>query len=87
MKAATTKRRGPCNLAGSLIGELAHEMPDNTGLESVRTDLLAAARSFERSRKNDLAFRLYLTIRALLREYEVLQDRLTKAEMPQFSTK
>ena len=68
------------NLVGALLGELVDEMPDDPRLETVRADLLAASRGYETSRKKDLALRFYLATRSLLREHELLQDRLRKAE-------
>src|ERR1700722_4318275 len=71
---------GLSNLVGALIEELAHEVPDDPSLEAVKTDLLAASRSYETGKKKDLALRFYLATRALLREYSLGQDRLKKAE-------
>jgi hypothetical protein len=68
------------NLVGALIEELADEVPDDQRLETVRADLIAASRSFEAGKKKDLALRFYLATRSLLREYELLQERLKKAE-------
>src|SRR5271154_272390 len=68
------------NLVGALIEELADEVPDEPYLETVRTDLLAAGRSFETCHKKDLALRFYLATRSLLREHALLQERLRKAE-------
>jgi hypothetical protein len=68
------------NLVGALIEELAHEVPEDAGLEAVKADLLAASRSYEASKKKDLALRFYLATRSLLREHALLQDRLKKAE-------
>jgi hypothetical protein len=68
------------NLVGALLEELADDMPDDPKLESVRADILAASRSYETSKKKDLALRFYLATRSLLRENELLQERLRKAE-------
>jgi hypothetical protein len=68
------------NLVSALIEELANEVPDDPKLETVRADLLAASRSFETGKKKDLALRFYLAMRSLLRENELLQERLKKAE-------
>jgi exonuclease V gamma subunit len=68
------------NLVGALLEELADEIPDDLKLEAVKTDLVAASRSYENSKKKDLALRFYLATRALLREYEVLHDRLRHME-------
>jgi hypothetical protein len=67
------------NLVGALIDELADEMPDDSHLEAVRADLLAASRSYESGDKQDLALRFYLAIRSLLREHTLLQERLKQA--------
>jgi hypothetical protein len=68
------------NLVAALIEELADEVPDNPKLETVRADLLAASHSYETCKKKDLALRFYLAMRSLLREHELLQERLKKAE-------
>jgi hypothetical protein len=68
------------NLVGSLIGELADEVPDRPSLEGVRADLTAASQSYATDMKKDLCLRFYLAIRALLRENELLQERINKAE-------
>lgn len=68
------------NLVGALIEELADEVPDDPKLETVRADLLAASRSYETCKKKDLALRFYLATRSLLREYEIVHERLKKAE-------
>jgi hypothetical protein len=68
------------NLVGALIEELADEVPDDHRLETVRADLIAASRSFEAGKKKDLALRFYLATRSLLREYELLQERVKKLE-------
>ena len=68
------------NLVGALLEELADEVSDDLKIESVKTDLVAASRSYETSKKKDLALRFYLATRSLLREYELLHDRLRHAE-------
>jgi hypothetical protein len=68
------------NLVGALLEELADEIPDDLKLESVKTDLVAASRSYEKSKKKDLALRFYLATRSLLREYEHLHDRFKHLE-------
>ena len=68
------------NLVGALLEELAEEISDDLKLEAVKTDLVAASRSYENSKKKDLALRFYLATRALLREYELLHDRLKHVE-------
>lgn len=68
------------NLVGALIEELAHEVPDDPRLETVRADLMAASRSYDTCKKKDLALRFYLATRSLLREYEIEHERLRKAE-------
>jgi hypothetical protein len=81
-KSAPEKESGGAlsNLVGALLEELADELPDNPKLESVRADLLAASRTYETSKKKDLALRFYLATRTLLREHELLHERLKKAE-------
>jgi hypothetical protein len=80
----STPENGPgaalSNLVGALIEELAHEVPDDPKLETVRADLLAASRSYETCKKKDLALRFYLAMRSLLREHELLQERFRRAE-------
>ncbi len=80
----STPETGPgaalSNLVGALIEELAHEVPDDPKLETVRADLLAASRSYETCKKKDLALRFYLAMRSLLREHELLQDRFRRSE-------
>jgi hypothetical protein len=71
---------GLSNLVGALIEELAHEVPDEPYLEAVKTDLLAASRSYETGKKKDLALRFYLATRALLREHTLMHERLKRAE-------
>jgi len=68
------------NLVGALIEELADELPDDPKLETVRADMLAASRSYETGKKKDLALRFYLAMRSLVREYELVQERLKRAE-------
>jgi hypothetical protein len=57
-------------LVGALIEELAHDVPDDPRLETVRADLLAASRCYEAGTKKDLALRFYLAVRSLLQELE-----------------
>jgi hypothetical protein len=64
---------------GGLIEELAHEVPDDPYLETVRTDLLAASRADD-SEAQDLVLRLYLAVRSLLRENSFLKERLRREE-------
>lgn len=68
------------NLVGALLEELADEIPDDLKLESVKTDLVAVSRFYQHSKKKDLALRFYLATRSLLREYELLHDRLRHVE-------
>jgi hypothetical protein len=68
------------NLVGALLEELADEISDDLKLESVKTDLVAVSRFYENSKKKDLALRFYLATRSLLREYELLHDRLRHVE-------
>jgi hypothetical protein len=68
------------SLVGALLEELAHEVPDDPKLETVRADLTAASRSYESYKKKDLALRFYLAMRSLLHEYEALSANLRRAE-------
>lgn len=68
------------NLVGALIAELADDVPDDPAMEGVRADLTAVSRSYEVDKKKDVALRFYLAIRSLLRENEMLRDKLRKAE-------
>jgi len=68
------------NLVGALIGELADEVPDDPNMEVVRADLLGAARAFEGDDKKDMSLRFYLAIRSLLKENDLLRERLRKSE-------
>jgi hypothetical protein len=68
------------SLVGALLEELTDDLPDEGNLEAVRADLMAASRSYESSKKKDLALRFYLATRSLLREYELLEERMRKAE-------
>ena len=68
------------SLVSALLGELACEVPDDPKLESVRADLMAASRTYESSKKKDLALRFYLAARSLLHEYEVVSANLRRAE-------
>jgi len=60
-------------LVGALLAELAHELPESVHLEGVRADLLAASRSYEEGKKQDLALRFYLAFRSMLYEFNRLQ--------------
>jgi hypothetical protein len=68
------------SLVGALLGELAHEVPDDPKLETVRADLLAISRTYESCKKKDLALRFYLATRSLLHEYELVSANLRRAE-------
>jgi hypothetical protein len=63
-------------LVGELLRELADDVPDKPGFESVRADLLTASKVYEYGKKKDLALRFYLAIRSLFHELE----RLDKTE-------
>jgi hypothetical protein len=67
------------SLVGGLLEELANEVPDDPRLESVRMDLIAASR-LSGGQQKDLTLRFYLAFRSLLRENELLVERLRKAE-------
>ena len=66
-------------LVGALIEELAHDVPDDPRLETVRADILAASKSYEAGKKKDLALRFYLAVRSLLQELERSQPESGKA--------
>jgi hypothetical protein len=68
------------SLVGALLEELAHEVPDDPKLETVRADITAASRSYESAKKKDLALRFYLAMRSLLHEYEQVSSGLRRAE-------
>ena len=68
------------SLVGALLEELAHEVPDDPKLETVRADITAASRSYEAAKKKDLALRFYLAMRSLLHEYELVSASLRRAE-------
>jgi hypothetical protein len=68
------------SLIGALLGELAIEVPDDPRMETVRADLFAASRSYESSKKKELALRFYLAMRTLLHEYEQVSANLRRAE-------
>ncbi len=67
------------SLVGALIGELSDDVPDDPVLEGVRSDLLAAKRSYESGDKQDLALRFYLAMRSLLHRHAFIQERLRQA--------
>jgi hypothetical protein len=60
-------------LVGALLLELANDVPDKPGYESVRADLLAASRVYEDGKKKDLVLRFYLAIRSLFHELKRLE--------------
>jgi len=60
-------------LVGALLLELANDVPDRSGMETVRADLFAASKVYESGKKKDLALRFYLAIRSLLHELEHLE--------------
>lgn len=57
-------------LVGELLRELAEDVPDKPGFESVRADLLTASKVYEYGKKKDLALRFYLAIRSLFHALE-----------------
>jgi hypothetical protein len=73
-------RNGMSKLVGALIEELAHDVPDDPRLETVRADLLAASKSYNEGKKKDLALRFYLAIRSLLQELERARPEPPKAK-------
>ena len=72
-------RNSMSKLVGALIEELAHDVPDDPRLETVRADILAASKSYEAGKKKDLALRFYLAVRSLLQELERAQPETAKA--------
>jgi len=60
-------------LMGALLAELANEVPDGVQMEGIRADLLAASRSYELGRQEELALRFYLAFRSMLHEYDQIQ--------------
>jgi hypothetical protein len=72
-------RNSMSKLVGALIEELAHDVPDDPRLETVRADLLAASKSYEAGKKKDLALRFYLAVRSLLQELDRSQVESVKA--------
>jgi len=80
MDAEHGDRNGMSKLVGALIEELAHDVPDDPRLETVRADLLAASKSYEAGRKKDLALRFYLAVRSLLQELEHAQQAMKPKE-------
>jgi hypothetical protein len=60
-------------LVGALLVELAYDVPDKPGFESVKADLLAASTVYESGEKKDLALRFYLAIRSLFHELKRLE--------------
>jgi hypothetical protein len=60
-------------LVGALLVELAYDVPDKPGFESVRADLLAASAVYESGEKKDLVLRFYLAIRSLFHEIKILE--------------
>jgi hypothetical protein len=60
-------------LVGALLMELADEVPDKPGFESIRADLLAACKVYEYGKKRDLVLRFYLAIRSLFHELKRLE--------------
>ena len=60
-------------LVGALLLELAEDVPDKPGYESVRADLLAASQMYEQGKKKDLVLRFYLAFRSLFHELKRLE--------------
>jgi hypothetical protein len=60
-------------LVGALLVELAYDVPDKPGFESVKADLLAASTAYESGEKKDLVLRFYLAIRSLFHEIKRLE--------------
>jgi len=66
-------------LVGALLRELADDVPDRPGFESVRADLLAAGKVYEDGKKKDLVLRFYLAIRSLFHELKRLEKERAEA--------
>jgi hypothetical protein len=64
---------GMSKLVGALLVELANEVPDRPGFESVRADLLAASKVYEDGKKKDLVLRFYLAMRSVFHELKRLE--------------
>jgi hypothetical protein len=62
-------------LMGALIAELASQVPTDSRLEIVRSDLLAASALYESGKRDELTLRFYLVITFLLRELQQLNQR------------
>ena len=60
-------------LVGALLVELANEVPDRPGFESVRADLLAASKVYEDGKRKDLVLRFYLAMRSVFHELKRLE--------------
>jgi hypothetical protein len=69
-------------LVGALLLELADDVPDLAGLETVKADLLAASKTYETGKKQDLALRFYLATRALFHELERREKEAAKSMEP-----
>lgn len=67
-------------LVGALLLELADDVPDLAGLETVKADLLAASKTYETGKKQDLALRFYLATRALFHELERMEKEAAKSK-------
>jgi hypothetical protein len=72
VRAAIEERQQAPKLVGELLRELAEDVPNKPGFESVRADLLAASKVYEYGKKQDMALRFYLAIRSLFHELERL---------------
>ncbi|HUA86720.1 MAG TPA: hypothetical protein VMB85_22840 [Bryobacteraceae bacterium] len=62
-------------LVGALLLQLADDVPDVVGLETVKADLLAASKSYETGTKQDLALRFYLATRSLFSELSRMRPK------------
>jgi hypothetical protein len=67
-------------LMGALIAELATQVPTDSRLEIVRSDLLAASTLYQSGKRDELTLRFYLVITFLLRELQQLNQRLLAGE-------
>jgi len=62
-------------LMGALIAELASQVPTDSRLEIVKSDLLAASTLYDSGKRDELTLRFYLVITFLLRELQQLNQR------------
>src|ERR1700677_455413 len=75
------------NLMGALIAELASQVPVDSRLEIVRSDLLAASKAasnlYAPGKRDELTMRFYLVITFLLRELQQMSQRRLPEQAPE----